>query len=69
MKSIYETLEYIFMEALKCHDEIQLLTEILNKIDKSQDKERLLYSLMIERKHDEIKLLNKIDEYIREVKK
>ena len=68
MKSIYETLDYIFMEALRCQDEVQLLTEILNKIDKSQDKERLLYQLMIEKKHNEINLLDRIDKYIREVK-
>ena len=68
MKSIYETLEYIFMEALSCQDEVQLLTEILNKIDKSHDKERLLYQLMIEKKHNEINLLDRIDKYIREVK-
>ena len=65
MKSTTEILDYLFMEALKCHDEIQLLTEILNKIDKSQDKERLLYQLMIEKKHNEILLIDRLDKFIR----
>ena len=65
MKSTTEILDYLFMEALKCQDEIQLLTEILNKIDKTQDKERLLYQLMIEKKHNEILLIDRLDKFIR----
>lgn len=65
MKSTKEILDYLFMEALRCQDEIQLLTEILNKIDKSQDKERLLYQLLIEKKHNEILLIDRIDKFIR----
>ena len=65
MKSTTEILDYLFMEALRCQDEIQLLTEILNKIDKSHDKERLLYQLLIEKKHNEILLIDRLDKFIR----
>ena len=65
MKSTTEILDYLFWEALKCQDEVQLLTEILNKIDKSNDKERLLYQLMIEKKHNEINLIDRLDKFIR----
>ena len=65
MKSTTEILDYLFWEALKCQDEVQLLTEILNKIDKSNDKERLLYQLMIEKKHNEISLIDRLDKFIR----
>ena len=65
MKSTTEILDYLFMEALRCQDEVQLLTEILNKIDISQDKERLLYQLLIEKKHNEIQLIDRLDKFIR----
>ena len=65
MKSTKEILEYLFMEALRCQDEIQLLTDILNRIDKSQEKERLIYQLLIEKKHNEIVLIDRLDKFIR----
>ena len=66
MKSTKEILEYLFMEALRCQDEVMLLTDILNKIDKSNDKERLLYQLLIEKKHNEIMLIDRLDKFIRQ---
>ena len=65
MKSTKEILDYLFIEALRCQDEVMCLTEILNKIDKSNDKERLIYLLMIEKKHNEIRLIEQIDKFIR----